>query len=79
VASDRLDRFYACLRTPVRRNEPETTPFTLPEGIEPAPRDVLVDHPDFEIPRPTRTSVIGFLAGWALVALLIRFVYWIFA
>jgi hypothetical protein len=73
-AKEKLDRFYTCLRTPVRPGEPEVEPFTLPEGVEPAPRRVLIDHPDFEIPRPGLISVIGFLAGWAGVGLLI----WIF-
>jgi hypothetical protein len=46
-------------------------------GVEPAPRKVLIDHPDFEIPRPTMIGIIGFLAAWAGVALLIGAVYWI--
>lgn len=79
VAAKKLDRFYDCLRTPVTPDEPETEPFTLPEGVKPAPRRVLIDHPDFEIPRPTVVSVVGFLAAWVAVALLIAFVYWIFS
>lgn len=79
VDRTRLDRLYACLRTPVAPGEPETEPLTLPEGLEPAPRRVLIDHPDFEIPRPTMVSVIGFAASWAAVGLLIACVYWIFS
>ena len=37
-----------------------TEPFTLPTGVEPAPRRVLIEHEDFEIPRPTAVSVLGF-------------------
>jgi Na+/proline symporter len=71
---EKLDKFYQCIRTPVIPGEPETEPFTLPEGVEPAPRRVWFDHPDFEIPRPNMVSVIGFFAGWASVGALI----WIF-
>ena len=77
VPEENLDRFYACLRTPIGPDEPETEPFTLPAGVEPAERKTLIDHPDFEIPRPTMVGIIGFLAAWAGVALLIGTVYWI--
>jgi len=75
VAKEKLDKFYTCLRTPVRPGEAETEPFTLPEGTEPAPRKVLIDHPDFEIPKPSLTSIAGFVAGWACVGLLIWMFY----
>jgi len=77
VPAENLDRFYACLRTPIGPDEPETTPFTLPAGVEPAGRNALIDHPDFEIPRPTMVGIFGFLAAWAGVVLLIGAVYWI--
>ena len=77
VPVENLDRFYACLRTPIGPDEPETTAFTLPAGVEAAPRNVLIDHPDFEIPKPTLIGIGGFLAAWAGVALLIGAVYWI--
>jgi len=77
VPAENLDRFYACLRTPIGPDEPETEPFTLPAGVEPAERKTLIEHPDFEIPRPTMIGIFGFLAAWAGVALLIGAVYWI--
>ncbi|MHC4533752.1 MAG: sodium:solute symporter family protein [Planctomycetota bacterium] len=77
VPAENLDRFYACLRTPIGPDEPETTPFTLPAGVEPAPRNALIDHPDFEIPKPTLIGIGGFLVAWAGVGLLIGAVYWI--
>jgi Na+/proline symporter len=77
VPAENLERFYACLRTPIGPDEPETEPFTLPAGVEPAPRKVLIDHPDFEIPRPTVIGIFGFLAAWGGVAVLIGAVYWI--
>jgi Na+/proline symporter len=77
VPSERLDQFYACLRTPIGPNEPETEPFTLPVGVQPGPRNTLIQHPDFEIPRPTLVGIGGFLAAWVGVGLLIVTVYWI--
>jgi SSS family transporter len=75
VSAERLERFYECLRTPIRPGEPETQPFTLPTGVEPAPRNVLISHPDFEIPKPSIIGIGGFLVAWAGVALLIGAVY----
>ena len=72
-----LDRVYECLRTPVNEDEPEGEPLTLPAGTEPAPRSVLIDHPDFEIMRPTAFTVIGFLVSWVAVAVLIGAFLWI--
>lgn len=75
VPREKLDRFYKCLRTPVTKDEPETEPFTLPEGIEPAPRNPLFKHPDWEIGRPRAADVIGFVASCAGVGILVAFVY----
>jgi len=72
-----LERFYSCLRTPIGPDEPETESFTLPAGVQPAERKMLIDHPDFEIPRPTLVGIGGFLAAWVGVGLLIGTVYWI--
>jgi hypothetical protein len=79
VAAKKLDKMYACIRTPIGPDEPETEPFTLPEGVVPAPRRPLIDHPDFEIPRPQAISVIGFVVSWVFVGILIAGVYWIFS
>ena len=78
VSKEKLDRFYECLRTPIRSGEPETKPFTIPEGTKPAPRRVLIDHPDFEIPRPKPITIIGFLGVWVAVGLLIAAAFYIF-
>jgi len=72
-----LERFYACLRTPIGPDEPETEPFTLPPGIEPGPRKALIPHPDFEIPRPSLVGILGFGLAWLGVGLLVGAVYWI--
>ena len=57
--------------------EPETEPFTLPEGITPAPRNPLFRHPSLEIAKPMPVTLIGFAAGWVAVAALIAALYWI--
>jgi hypothetical protein len=77
VDAVQLDRLYHCLRTPIGSDEPETEPLTLPAGVEPGPRRVLIDHPDFEIPKPTLIGIGGFLIAWVGVGLLIGAVYWI--
>lgn len=77
VPKEKLDRLYDCLRTPIGPDEPEAEPFTLPAGVQPGPRNVLIQHPDFEIPRPTLIGIGGFFVAWVGVALLIGVVYWI--
>jgi SSS family transporter len=77
VAKERLDRLYACLRTPIGENEPEGAVFTLPKGVEAPVRRVLIGHPDFEIPRPSFVGISGFLGSWVLVGVLIWVVYWL--
>ncbi len=74
---EKLDRVYECLRTPVMAGEPEVEPLTLPEGTKPAPRSVLINHPDFEITKPSLVSVVGFLVSWVAVGLLIAAFVWI--
>jgi Na+/proline symporter len=81
-AREKLDHFYALIRTPVLPGEgqPEE-PCTLPAGVEPAPRHLLTSVGGLEIPVPSRVTVLGFLAGWVgVIALIAMFVlvvrYW---
>lgn len=77
VPDAKLDRFYACLRTPVRDSEPHMPePFMLPPGVTPPPPRKLINHPDFEIPMPSREGIMGFGFFALCVVLLIAFVYW---
>lgn len=78
-SDERLDSIYATLRTPVATDEPEVAPLTLPEGVEPAPRDPLIDLPGLEVMKPSVSSVVGFLVCSGLVAGLIWFFAWIIA
>jgi len=71
VDPQRLDRFYSLMWTPIGPHEHIERPCTLPKGVEPADRPMLCTGWGLQIPRPSRTSVLGFLAGWVLVVLLI--------
>jgi hypothetical protein len=75
VSEEKLDNFYALIRTPVVPGEKVLSPCTLPPGVTPAPRRNLFPSKNLEIMVPSRTSVIGFLVGWLCVALLIWLVY----
>ena len=74
---ERLNSIYATLRTPVATDEPEVAPLTLPEGVEPVPRDPLIDLPGFEVMKPSLSGVVGFIVCSGLVAGLIWFFAWI--
>ena len=74
----KVDRYYALLRTPVVKEEPNTPePCMLPEGSSPQPRRVFFSNTDLEIPIPSKRSIVGFSIGWACVISIILFVYWI--
>jgi Na+/proline symporter len=79
VEADKLDRFFDCLRTPVELGEPEAEPCTLPAGVMPAPRNVLIPHSDFEIPVPSAVTVKGFVATAVIVGLIVLASVWIFS
>ena len=70
VDSERLDRFYTLMRTPIVPGEQIEESCTLPENAGP-PRPTLCSCCGFEIPRPSKTSVVGFLLCWVGVAALI--------
>jgi len=75
VAKEKLDRFYALIRTPITPGEQVSAACTLPEGaIVPEKRNIF-PNTNLEIAIPSRTSVIGFLIGWACVAAIIFTVY----
>jgi Na+/proline symporter len=75
VVKEKLDNFYALVRTPVRLGEQVPAPCTLPaDAVVPEKRNIF-PNTALEIPVPTRTSVIGFMVGWACVAGIILSVY----
>lgn len=75
VAEEKLKLYYDLARTPVLVEEGPTAPCTLPEGRAPAPRRVFFPKTNLEIPIPSKTSIIGFFAGWAFVGGIIFSVY----
>ena len=80
VAKNKLDRFYELTRTPVQPGEEIDRPCALPPGVAPAARRMITTAFGLEIPMPSRASVIGFVAAWVAVAILIggfvAFVWW---
>ena len=77
VDNEKLDRFYTLTRTPIEEGEVLTEPCKLPEGVTPSDRPMLCTAFGLEIPMPSRTSVVGFLAGWVAVAALIGGFVWL--
>jgi Na+/proline symporter len=71
VDREKLDRFYALTRTPIVPGEVVKEPCTLPPGVVAPDRPMLATAFGLEIPRPSPTSVAGFVAGWVAVAVLI--------
>ena len=75
VPEEKLDNFYALVRTPVKPGEQVSVPCTLPDDAEVPEKRNIFPNTSLEIAIPSRTSVIGFLAGWACVAAIIYSVY----
>jgi Na+/proline symporter len=77
VATEKLENFYALTRTPVKPGEQVDVPCTLPDDAVVPERRNLLPITNLEIAVPSRTSVVGFLAGWACVAAIVIVVYMI--
>ena len=77
VNQEKLERYFALLRTPVRADEQVPAPCTLPADAEVPPRRLLVSFAGLEIPVPSRLAMLGFLAGWVCVAAIIGVMVWI--
>lgn len=71
VATSKLDCFYGLTRTPVQPGEEMDRPCALPPGVTPAARRMITTAFGLEIPTPSRASMIGFIAAWGAVAVLI--------
>ena len=77
VEKNRLDQFYDLTRTPIQPGETLEHPCTLPSGVEPGTRPMLITRFGLEVPQPSRTSLVGFLAGATGVVVLIGGFVWI--
>ena len=71
-----LDRFYALVKTPAKVGETIDRPCTLPEGTLVPDRRMLFTAFGLEVPLPSRTSLLGFAAGWMMVGALIGGFVW---
>ncbi len=73
---EKVERYYTLLRTPVWSEEDEPDqPCTVPAGAMTLERRVFFPNSELEIPIPARRSVVGFLAGYLVVAAIILYVY----
>jgi Na+/proline symporter len=77
VPEEQLQRFYDLTRTPVEEGEVVLQPCTMPVGVEPPMRKMLLKFAGLEIPMPSATSWVGFFAGWVAVAMLVIGFLWI--
>lgn len=77
VPEKRLQLFYDLTRTPIQEGEVVLAPCTMPIGVEPARRRMLVQAFGLEIPMPSAVSWIGFLGAWAAVGVLVWSFNWI--
>lgn len=77
VQREKLDTFYALIRTPIVEGEVVRKPCTLPEGSLTATRKFLSTSWGLELPIPSTTSVVGFLGGWVCVFALIGGFLWV--
>ena len=73
----KLTHFYQLSRTPVQTGEDRLQACTLPEDAPTIDRPMLLTAGGLEIPMPSRTSVIGFVTVWLLVAGIIGVFVWI--
>ena len=75
VAKEKLDNYYALIRTPIKPGEEPANPCTLPEdAVVPEKRNIF-PNTSLEFMIPSRTSVVGFLIGWTFVAVIVVTVY----
>lgn len=76
VDPQKLETFYTLTRTPIQPGEVIDEPCSLPPNVKPAQRQMLCTAWGLEIPKPSKTSVAGFLAGWLAVAGLVVGFLW---
>ena len=77
LSADKLELFYALMRTPIQPGEVVEQACTLPDGVEPPPPRHLLPSTGIELQVPSRRTVVGFLSGCAAVVALIGFVSWL--
>jgi Na+/proline symporter len=78
-SKESLDQFHGLIRTPVEEGERLEAPCELPSGRTVGVRPLWFEGTDFEFPRPSTTSVAGFLMSSLAVAGMIGGFVWLMA
>jgi len=71
VVKEKLDNFYALLRTPIRKGEVVPAACTLPVDAVVPPKRNFFPNTNLEIPVPSVTAVVGFIVGWVCAAIIV--------
>lgn len=77
VKEEKLERYYALIRTPVTPGETLEQPCTIPKEATTQPRRKLLPFKSLEVNVPSLQLVVGFAAGWVGVAVLIAIFLWL--
>ena len=73
---EKLDRFYALVRTPVNTNEGSPAePCTIPEGVTIPEKRLLLRAGGLEVLKPGKSATIGFAVCWVAVGAMILAFY----
>jgi Na+/proline symporter len=75
VATEKLDNYYALIRTPVKPAEQPDVPCTLPDDVVIPEKRNIFPNTNLELMIPSRTSIVGFLVGWVFVVVIVATVY----
>jgi len=75
VAKEKLERYYALIRTPIKPGEIIEENCHVPQGTTIPPKRNIFPNTSLEFMVPSRQSVIGFLACWVLVGLIVGLFY----
>jgi Na+/proline symporter len=74
---EKLDHFYRLIRTPAREGEKIEQACVIPVDAAPPDESKLINHPDWEIPKPSLLGLGGFVAAWVMVGLIILLTKWL--
>ena len=75
--SEKLDRFHALIRTPIAKDEVLEKPCHLPTNVSPAERPSFFVGSEFEFPKPSRESIVGFALSCVAVVAMIGSFLWL--
>ena len=67
VSEEKLNTYYALIRTPVAPDEIIPAPCKLPVDAVVPPKRSFFPNSSLEILIPSRTAILGFLVGWLIV------------